>query len=109
MSAEAGLVRACIKQWLSFFWAQFCLLALKQWLSNFGHLLLQIRYKQPTPAETPLILRSQVAKMELMSGPGRKATVQVQLTLHKLSLGGKESLLASAEGVYKKLGALRAM
>ena len=72
-------------------------------------LLLQIRYKQPTPAETPLVLRSQVVKMELLSGPGRKATVQVQLTLHKLNAGGKETLLASAQGVYKKLGALRAM
>ncbi|DBB06145.1 TPA: hypothetical protein ACH3X3_009698 [Trebouxia sp. C0006] len=68
-----------------------------------------IRYKQPTPAETPLVLRSQVVKMELLSGPGRKATVQVQLTLHKLNAGGKETLLASAQGVYKKLGALRAM
>lgn len=72
-------------------------------------LLMQIRYKQPTPAETPLILRSEVVKLELLSGPGRKATVQVQLTLNKLSPGGKETLLASAQGVYKKLGALRAM
>lgn len=68
-----------------------------------------IRFRQPTPADVPLVLRSQVAKMELQSGPGRKATVQVQLTLHRMSPGGKQTLLASAEGVYKKLGALRAM
>lgn len=70
---------------------------------------MQIRFQQPTPADVPLVLRSQLAKLQLQSGPGRKATVQVHLTLHRLNSGGKETLLASAEGVYKKLGALRAM
>lgn len=70
---------------------------------------MQIKYKQPTPAETPLLLRSQVDAIKLFEGPGRKATVQVQLTLHKLSPGGKETLLASAQGTYKKLAALRAL
>ena len=68
----------------------------------------QIQYKQPTPAEALLVLRSKVDKIKIFEGPGRKATVQVQLTLSKLSPGGKESLLASAQGTYKKVGSLRA-
>ena len=72
-------------------------------------LVLQIRFKQPTPADTPLVVRSQVINMDLRGGPGNKATVRVKLSLHKMNTGGKESLVASAEGVYKKLSALRAM
>lgn len=70
---------------------------------------LQIKFKQPTPAETPLVVRSQIVNMELRSGPGRRATVRVQLSLYRPDAGGKETLLASAEGVYKKLASLRAM
>lgn len=69
----------------------------------------QIQYKQPTPADVPLVVRSKVDKLKLYEGPGRKATVQVQLTLSKLSPGGKETLLASAQGTYKKLAAIRAL
>ena len=71
--------------------------------------MIQIRFRQPTPADAPLVLRSQIAKLDLQSGPGKKATVHVQSTLHRVDPGGKETLLALAEGVYKKLGAVRAM
>ena len=69
--------------------------------------LLQIKFKQPTPAETPLVVRSQVKSVALQSGPGNRARVQVELSLHKLSPGGKETLVATAEGIYSDLRATK--
>jgi hypothetical protein len=70
---------------------------------------LLVTYKEPTPANTPLVIRSQVVKMNERHTAERKSSVHVELTLHKVEVGGKEKLLATAEGVFKKLGALRAL
>ena len=94
---------------------------------------LLVNFREPTPPGVPLILRSTVARVrESASAGSGKASVQVDLTLHALSEegggsggaggaegggtsdsgssgGGKETLLATATGIFKKLGALRAL
>lgn len=93
---------------------------------------LLVNFREPTPPGVPLIVRSTVARVrESASAGSGKASVQVDLTLHALSeegggkggeaeggvgasdsgssSGGKETLLATATGIFKKLGALRAL
>jgi hypothetical protein len=65
-------------------------------------------FKETTPPAEPLILRSQIVRIKESDTPGSKATVQVDMSLYH-SLGGHEKLLASATGIFKKLGALRAL
>lgn len=65
-------------------------------------------FKETTPPNEPLILRSQIVRIKESDAPGSKATVQVDMNLYH-SLGGHEKLLASATGIFKKLGALRAL
>lgn len=65
-------------------------------------------FKETTPPAEPLILRSQIVRIKESDTPGSKATVQVDMTLYH-SLGGHEKVLASATGIFKKLGALRAL
>ncbi|KAL4853874.1 hypothetical protein ACK3TF_005242 [Chlorella vulgaris] len=65
-------------------------------------------FKDTTPPNEPLILRSQIMKIKGSDIPGTKPTVQVDMHLYH-SLGGHEKLLASATGLFKKLGALRAL
>ncbi|KAI7839781.1 hypothetical protein COHA_006581 [Chlorella ohadii] len=65
-------------------------------------------FKETTPPAEPLILRSQIVRIRESDTPGSKATVQVDMSLYH-SLGGHEKLLASATGIFKKLGALRAL
>lgn len=65
-------------------------------------------FKETTPPGEPLILRSQIVRIKESDSPGNKATVQVDMSLYH-SLGGHEKLLASATGIFKKLGALRAL
>ncbi|EFN51182.1 hypothetical protein CHLNCDRAFT_59311 [Chlorella variabilis] len=65
-------------------------------------------FKEATPPDEPLILRSQIVRIKESESPGSKATVQVDMNLYH-SLGGHEKLLASATGIFKKLGALRAL
>lgn len=73
---------------------------------------LLVNYREPTPPGTPLTVRSHVVRIKESSSPGSgKASVHVDLTLH--SGGGPggppERLLATASGIFKKLGALRAL
>ena len=94
---------------------------------------LLVNFREPTPPGVPLIVRSTVARVrESASAGSGKASVQVDLTLHALgggaegagagtggaegasdsrigSGGSKETLLATATGIFKKLGALRAL
>ena len=96
---------------------------------------LLVNFREPTPPGVPLIVRSTVARVRESAAAGSgKASVQVDLTLHALaesgrgsggaggseggasdsgssssSHGGKETLLATATGIFKKLGALRAL
>ncbi|PSC69292.1 thioesterase superfamily [Micractinium conductrix] len=65
-------------------------------------------FKETTPPAEPLILRSQIVRIKESEAPGSKATVQVDMNLYH-SLGGHEKLLASSTGIFKKLGALRAL
>jgi acyl-coenzyme A thioesterase PaaI-like protein len=69
---------------------------------------LLVTYQEPTPPNENLIVRSQIMKVKDSSELGAKATVQVDMTLHQL-IGGHEKLLATASGIFKKLGALRAL
>jgi acyl-coenzyme A thioesterase PaaI-like protein len=67
-----------------------------------------VKYLEPTPPDEPLFVRSQIVRVTESGEVGSKATVQVDLTLHRRA-GGTEKLLATATGLFKKLGALRAL
>lgn len=67
-----------------------------------------VTYKEPTPPDETLIIRSQIVRIKESDQPGGKATVQVDMNMYQ-SLGGHEKLLCSATGLFKKLGALRAL
>lgn len=72
---------------------------------------LLVNFKEPTPPGQPLVVRSQVAKLKggaEVPGSG-KATVQVDMTLHQLDPSGRETLLATGTGLFKKVGAMRAL
>lgn len=69
---------------------------------------LLVTYQEPTPPDEPLVVRSHVVKVKESGEVGAKATVQVDMTLHHM-MGGQEKLLATASGIFKKLGALRAL
>lgn len=71
---------------------------------------LLVTFKEPTPPNEPLVLRSEIVRVrdKESSDVGSKATVQVDLSLYH-SLGGHEKLLATATGIFKRLGALRAL
>lgn len=71
-----------------------------------------IKYEEPTPPNEELLLRSHVVNVEETGGVGSKATVHVELTLlqkvQHMGQGG-EVTIASGTGIFKKLGALRAL
>ncbi|CAL8460796.1 g327 [Coccomyxa elongata] len=72
---------------------------------------LLVNYREPTPPNEDLIVRSKVVKVKDNAekvGSG-KPSVHVDLSLHQAQPGGGEKLLASATGIFKKLGALRAL
>eukprot|EP00884_Botryococcus_braunii_P017515 jgi/Botrbrau1/4447/Bobra.0348s0035.1 len=69
-----------------------------------------VNFKEPTPAEQKLIVRSQVVRIKESSNVTLgKAAVQVELSLHLVNPFGREKLLVSGLGVFKKMGALRAL
>lgn len=71
---------------------------------------LLVNYKEATPPNQSLVVRSQVVKIKDSANVGGgKATVQVDMSLHLAQPGGRETLLATATGIFKKLGALRAL
>jgi hypothetical protein len=69
---------------------------------------LLVTFDEPTPPDAPLIVRSQIVKVKETGDVAAKATVQVDMTLHHV-VGGHEKLLATSSGIFKKLGALRAL
>ena len=70
----------------------------------------QVNYKEPTPPEADLVVRSAVVKIRDTADVGSgKTSVQVDLALCLVQPAGQEKLLASATGIFKKLGALRAL
>lgn len=71
---------------------------------------LLVTFKEPTPPDQPLVVRSQVVKIKESTTVGSgKATVQVDLSLHMVQDGQREKLLATGTGIFKKLGAVRAL
>lgn len=71
-----------------------------------------IKYEEPTPPHEELLLRSRVVDVQETSGiPGSKATVHVELSLaQRTHMGdGGELTIATGTGIFKKLGALRAL
>lgn len=77
-----------------------------------------ITYEEPTPPNEELIVRSRILEVKESDSMGSKATVHVELELlQKTSMppsghnGGEggEKLLATGSGIFKKLGALRAL
>jgi acyl-coenzyme A thioesterase PaaI-like protein len=70
-----------------------------------------IRYEEPTPPNEDLLLRSRVVDVEETGGVGSKATVHVELALlQRMHMGeGGEVTIATGTGIFKKLGALRAL
>ena len=72
----------------------------------------QVNYKEPTPPHADLVVRSSVVKIRDTADVGSgKTSVQVDLALCLAAGegGAEEKLLASATGIFKKLGALRAL
>jgi hypothetical protein len=70
----------------------------------------QVNYKEPTPPDANLVVRSAVVKIRDTADIGSgKTSVQVDLALCLEQPAGQEKLLASATGIFKKLGALRAL
>lgn len=77
-----------------------------------------ITYEEPTPPNEELIVRSRILEVKESDSVGSKATVHVELELlqktstpsagHSGGEGG-EKLLATGSGIFKKLGALRAL
>lgn len=70
-----------------------------------------ITHEEPTPPNEELILRSRVIDIQENGGLGSKATVHVDLELLQKSQTGEDSerVIASGSGIFKKLGALRAL
>lgn len=68
-----------------------------------------VTYEEPTPPNEPLVLRSNVVNITEGADVGSKATVQVDLSLHQRMENNQEKLLARGSGIFKKLGALRAL
>ncbi|CAL5219195.1 g984 [Coccomyxa viridis] len=72
---------------------------------------LLVRYREATPPNEQLVVRSSVVSIKENTEKigGGKPSVQVDITLHKADEDGSERLLATATGIFKKLGALRAL
>lgn len=70
-----------------------------------------IKYEEPTPPNEDLIVRSRVIDIEETGGVGSKATVHVELSLSQRTHMGEdgERTIATGTGIFKKLGALRAL
>jgi acyl-coenzyme A thioesterase PaaI-like protein len=67
-----------------------------------------INYEEPTPPEEQLLISSTVVDIQESAKIGAKATVHVELTLKQRTPVG-EKTIATGHGVFKKLGALRAL
>ena len=73
---------------------------------------MQVNYREPTPPDAELVVRSSVVKIRDSAEVGSgKPSVQVDLALCLVQGESEadEKLLASATGIFKKMGALRAL
>ncbi|KAL6759972.1 HotDog domain-containing protein [Haematococcus lacustris] len=72
---------------------------------------MNITYKEPTPPGVELLVRSKVLAIKESNQPGMgKASVEVEVSLYEPMLPDTPmKLLVQATGVFKRLGALRAM
>jgi acyl-coenzyme A thioesterase PaaI-like protein len=73
-----------------------------------------VQFKEPTPPKEELIVRSQVVSVKESNQPGMgKVTVEVDVSVFLPAGPGpgqqQERLLVTGTGIFKKLGALRAM
>jgi hypothetical protein len=69
-----------------------------------------VAYKELTPPEKPLLVRSTVNSIQDGNQPGLgKVTVEVDIHLYERLDGGGTRVLATATGIFKRLGALRAL
>ena len=68
-------------------------------------------FKQPTPPDAELVVRSSVVKVSDQEQPGQgpRVSVEVDLSVLQVRPEGGEKLLVSATGIFKRLGAIRAM
>jgi hypothetical protein len=70
----------------------------------------QVTYKEPTPPDEELLVRSNIISVKDNAHPGLgKSTVEVDVHIFQLGADGQEKLLATGTGIFKRLGALRAM
>lgn len=73
-------------------------------------LCLQVSYKEPSPPDTELVVRSQVVAVRENQNPGLgKAAVEVDVAILLPQVDGSEKLLVQGTGIFKRLGALRAL
>lgn len=70
----------------------------------------QVSYKEPSPPDTELIVRSHVVAVRENQNPGLgKAAVEVDVAVLLPQADGSEKLLVQGTGIFKRLGALRAL
>lgn len=69
-----------------------------------------VSYKEPTPPDTELIVRSHVVAVRETQNPGLgKAAVEVDVAVLLPLPDGTERLTVQGTGIFKRLGALRAL
>uniref|UniRef100_A0A383VQN5 Thioesterase domain-containing protein n=1 Tax=Tetradesmus obliquus TaxID=3088 RepID=A0A383VQN5_TETOB len=69
-----------------------------------------VSYKEPSPPDTELIVRSHVVAVRENQNPGLgKAAVEVDVAVLLPQADGSEKLLVQGTGIFKRLGALRAL
>ena len=67
-----------------------------------------INYEEPSPPDEDMVLRTSVVDIKDSGKVGSKATVHVELSmLQRTAVGDK--VIATGHGIFKKLGALRAL
>lgn len=66
-------------------------------------------FKEPTPPDTPLHVRSKVIQVKESTNPGvSKASVEVDVSIYEKTPTG-DRLLVHGTGVFVRMGALRAL
>eukprot|EP00882_Tetradesmus_deserticola_P002283 GHRQ01002436.1.p1 GENE.GHRQ01002436.1~~GHRQ01002436.1.p1 ORF type:complete len:239 (+),score=66.71 GHRQ01002436.1:342-1058(+) len=69
-----------------------------------------VSYKEPSPPDTELIVRSHVVAVRENQNPGLgKVAVEVDVAVLLPQADGSEKLLVQGTGIFKRLGALRAL
>ncbi|KAF6264506.1 HotDog domain-containing protein [Scenedesmus sp. NREL 46B-D3] len=69
-----------------------------------------VSYKEPSPPDTELIVRSHVVAVRENQNPGMgKVAVEVDVAVLLPQADGSEKLLVQGTGIFKRLGALRAL